>query len=59
MKITVTLKEASDRCNDWNDFCSDFGIGYYALNEGYGHTEVSMTEQQALKHGIIKQEMEM
>jgi hypothetical protein len=59
MKITLTLTEAEKKCYDWNDFCSEFGIGYYALNEGYGHTEVEMTEQQALDHGIIRKEMEM
>lgn len=59
MTINLTLKEALDKCSDWNAFCNEFGYGEWVVNEGGGHIEVSMTEQQALDHGIIKKEMEM
>lgn len=53
MKILITLEEVLDRCNNWIDFCKDFGYSEYSVNEGGGNIEVEMTEEQAKKHGII------
>ena len=42
-----------DTCPDWDQFCSLFGYSVYAVNEGGGEIEVSMTVQQACFLGIV------
>lgn len=56
MKITVTLSEALDRVWSWTDFCSELGISEWSVNEGYGHTTVELTEDQAKHYGLLKEE---
>ncbi|AUR89053.1 hypothetical protein NVP1121O_025 [Vibrio phage 1.121.O._10N.286.46.C4] len=57
MEITITLSEILEltgrRLNGWEDFCEEFGISVYAVNSGYGDTTVTLTKEQAEKHGII------
>jgi len=53
MKIHTTLEEILNRCNNWDDFCEDKGYDNYAVNEGAGHIQVSLTESEAKKYGII------
>ncbi len=52
--MILTLKEVSDTCSCWSKFCELHGVGYYALNEGYGDTVISLTTQQAHHLGIVK-----
>jgi hypothetical protein len=54
MTITITLSEALDKCRDWGDFCAEFGWSEWCVNEGGGHITQSLTEEEAIKHGIIK-----
>ena len=54
MKITLTCSELLNRCSDWEVVCYELGLSEYCCNMGYGDTEVTLTEEQAKKHGIIK-----
>lgn len=54
MTITLTLEKVLDRCNDWEQFCDQEGWSEYAVNEGGGDIEVSLSEEKAIKYGIIK-----
>ena len=56
MKIVLTLSEALHRVNNWISFCEEFGVSEYAVNSGFGHHEIEMTEDQAKQHGILKLE---
>lgn len=56
MRIVITLSDALDRCYNWSDFCEEFGLDEYCVNTGYGDSEVTLTEEQAIKHGIIKRQ---
>jgi len=52
--MTLTLKEVNDTCIDWELFCDLHGFNYWAINEGYGDTEVTLTIHQAHHLGIVK-----
>lgn len=52
MKITMTLSEVSNKCDDWDYFCVQEGIDYYACKV-YGHSTIELTEQKAINYGII------
>ena len=54
MKIIITCSEALRKCHNWLEFCKEFGLSEYCVNSGYGNSEVTLTEEQAVKHGIIK-----
>ena len=54
MLISLTLSEILDRCNDWDEFCSDKGWSEWCVNEGGGDIEVTLTEEEAIKYGVIK-----
>ncbi len=56
MKIVVTLSEALDRVWKWPEFCEDVGVSEWAVKEGFGHTTVELTEDQARYYGFIKGE---
>ena len=53
MKITLTLSEVLRKVNNWDDFCEQFGWGLYVVNEGGGHIEQTLTEEEAKKFGIL------
>lgn len=53
MVISLTLAEILDKCNDWDFFCEEKGFSVWAVNEGGGDVEVSLTEEEAIKFGII------
>lgn len=55
MNITMTLGEILDRCNDWDYFCEEEGWSVWAVNEG-GNCNVSLTEEQCYKYGILKRD---
>jgi len=54
MKIIITLNKLLDRCNDWMLVCEELGHSEWCCNEGGGHIEVELTEEQAKKYGVIK-----
>lgn len=54
MRIYISLEEVLDRCNDWDAFCENEGFSVWCVNEGGGDIEISLTEKQAIKYGIIK-----
>lgn len=54
MKILMTLAEVLDKCNDWDYFCEEEGWSVWAVNEGGGDIELSFTEEQAYKYGILR-----
>jgi len=53
MKVVLSLSEAMHRCNDWGKFCREFGWDEYACAEGGSDIDVTLTEEEALRHGII------
>jgi len=54
MYIHMTLREILDCCTDWEYFCEEEGWSVWAVNEGGGDVEVNLSEEQAIKHGILK-----
>ena len=56
MRIYITLEEVLHKCNDWDKFCEEEGYSVWVVNEGGGDIEISLTEEQAKKYGIIKPE---
>jgi len=56
MKITMTLSEISDRTNNWDLFCEETGISYWACNEGFGDTLYDFTIEQAKRYGLLERE---
>jgi len=54
MKIVLTLEEVLDRTNDWEKFCREQGWDEWAVNEGGGDIEVSLTEEEAFKYGVLR-----
>lgn len=54
MKIILTLSEILDQCNDWDFFCQEEGWSEYAVNEGGGDIQVTLSKEQCYKYGILK-----
>lgn len=52
--MRMTLQEVMDTCKDWDTFCEKTGVSVYAVREGFGHTEVTLTVQEAHRFGIVK-----
>lgn len=55
MEINVTLSYISNNGN-WDRFCEEKGIGYYACAEGYGDSEITLTKEEAIRYGLIKED---
>jgi hypothetical protein len=55
MRILINLGEANRRCLDWVKFCDDKGLDYYCLTWCDEDSEIELTEDEAKKHGIIKE----
>lgn len=55
MKIMITLSEILNRCNNWIEFCNDKGWSEWCVNEGGGEIEIILTEDEAIKYGLIKE----
>ena len=51
--MILRLQEIMDTCKDWEQFCDMKGFSLYAVNEGGGHIEVTLTVQEAHNLGII------
>ena len=56
MTITTTLSEVLEKCSNWDDFCDKKGFSVWAVNEGGGHIEVSLTKEEAIEFGLIQKE---
>lgn len=54
MKIVLTLAEVLHRTHDWDKFCQEQGWSEWAVNEGGGDIEVSLTEEDAIKYGVLR-----
>jgi len=54
MTITVTAREILDK-GVWDEFCEEFGINPWAMNEGLmdSSEEFTLTEEQARKYRFI------
>ncbi len=55
MKIVISLSEACKRALDWEVFCDDLGLDYYCLQYSDGEHEITLSEEQAKKSGLIKE----
>ena len=55
--MILTLKEVLDTCSDWDEFCRLHGFSEWAVNEGGGDVQVSLTTQQAHHLGIVELEI--
>ncbi len=53
--IHTTLSEILSRLHhdEWERFCKDFGWSTWVVNEGGGHIEVVLTEEQAKDYGVM------
>ena len=51
--MILTLQEISDTCPSWSRFCRLHGYNEFAVNEGGGDVQVSLTSQQAHHLGIV------
>ena len=51
--ISTTLSEVLDNCNDWDGFCDEFGWSVWAVNEGGGDIDVTLTAEEAKRYGLI------
>ncbi len=54
MIIILTLEEILDKCDDWDFFCEEEGWSVWAVNEGGGDISVSLSEDKAYKHGLLR-----
>ena len=52
--MTLTLKEIMDSCYNWDRFCELHGFSVYAVEEGGGDVQVSLTIHQAHHLGIVR-----
>ena len=53
MTICVKLKEVLANCNDWLLFCKEKGWAEWVVNEGGGDIEVTLSEEDAKRYGLI------
>ena len=53
--MIMTLQEIFSTCPDWDRFCRLHGFNEYAVNEGGGDVQVSLTISQAYHLGIVQQ----
>ena len=53
MKIIITCSEALVRCHNWEEFCKEFGLSEYCCAEGFGDSEITLTESEAVYYGLI------
>ena len=53
MKIYTTLKEVLDNCSDWELFCEEKGWSEWAVADGGGDCEVTLTIEEAKRYGLI------
>jgi len=51
--MTITLQEIMD-CGAWEKYCELHGCSEWAVNEGGGDVQVSMSIHQAHHLGIVK-----
>ena len=53
--ITFTLSEILNNVNDCDSFCEEFGWNIWAVNEGGGDCEQSLTLQEAKRYGLLRE----
>lgn len=52
MKVTATLSEILN-AGHWDEFCQEQGWSEWAVNEGGGHIEVTLTKEEAERYGLL------
>ena len=52
----LTLEEVLHTCDDWQKFCQEKGFCEWVVNEGGGHIEVGLTEEEAHYYGITRRQ---
>ena len=50
----MTLQEVMDCCPNWEKFCELKGVSEWAVNEGYGHSEIELNLAEAHDLGILQ-----
>lgn len=55
MIVQTTLEEILDKCDDWDTFCEEKGFSVWAVNEGGGDVDVTLTLEEALRYGLIEE----
>jgi hypothetical protein len=53
MTIITTLSEVFEKCSDWEFFCEEEGWATFCIKEGGGDIAIHLTEEQAIKYGLI------
>ncbi len=51
--ISFTLEDILENGNNWEDFCQEYGISEYAVNEGGGHIPCDIFLNDAKKYNLI------
>lgn len=54
MTVNLTLKEIQERCANWTYFCNQEDWDEWSVAEGGGDVEVVLTEEKAIKYGLIE-----
>ena len=56
MKLVMTLSEVQDLCTErnWDKFCEDYGFSQYAVMEGGGDIEITMSPSYAKSVSIME-----
>ena len=52
MRVIVTLGEIASN-GDWDTFCQEKGYSVYAVNEGGGDIDVTLTQEEAIRYGLL------
>lgn len=52
-KISFTLQEILSNGNNWCEFCDEYGINEYAVNEGGGDVSIDVLISDAKRWGLI------
>lgn len=54
MKITITLSEVLDKCNNWNTFCNNEWYCERVVNEWWWDVEIDLSVEKAKKYWLIQ-----
>lgn len=55
--MTLSPEAILSLCNDWEYFCQEFGYNEYSVAEGGGDVLVELSIEQAIKFGILGEEL--
>lgn len=52
--ITFKLSQILNNCYDWDKFCEEQGWSVWAVNEGGGDIEQTLTLKEAKSYGLLR-----